>query len=259
MNRGYIDLNADVGEGMASDADLIPLVSSVNIACGAHAGDEATMRAAISLALRHGAAIGAHPGFADRENFGRRELSIRPAAAAGLVIGQARLLSDLAAGLGAAVGHVKLHGALYNMAARDAPLADAIASALAAEVLGRGRSWTLVALAGSVLASIGRERGLRVVGEAFADRTYRSDGALTPRSELGAVIEDSEAAARQALQIATERTVTSADGARVPIDAETICLHGDRPSAAAFARRVREVFAGAGIAVRPVGQTDSRQ
>jgi UPF0271 protein len=250
MNPAFIDLNADVGEGMASDADLMPLVSSVNIACGAHAGDEATMRQAISLALRHGTAIGAHPGFADRENFGRKEHAIQPAAAAGLVIGQARVLSDLAAELGAAVGHVKLHGALYNMAARDAALADAIVAALAAEVLDRGRSWTLVALAGSVLASIGRERGLRVVGEAFADRSYRRDGTLTPRSEQGAVIGDSKEAARQALQIATLRKVTSADGSDVPIDAGTICIHGDSPSAVAFARRVRGSFAEAGIAVR---------
>jgi UPF0271 protein len=250
MNPGFIDLNADVGEGMASDAELVPLVSSVNIACGAHAGDEATMREAISLALRHGTAIGAHPGFADRENFGRREHRIQPAAAAGLVIGQARVLSDIAAGLGASVGHVKLHGALYNMAARDAALADAIAGALAAEVLDRGRSWTLVALAGSVLASIARERGLRVVGEAFADRTYRRDATLTPRSEAGAVIEDPGAAARQALQIATARRVTSTDGADVPIDAETLCIHGDRPSAVAFALLVRAGLAEAGIAVR---------
>jgi 5-oxoprolinase (ATP-hydrolysing) subunit A len=250
MKPVFIDLNADVGEGMATDKDLMPLVSSVNVACGAHAGDEATMRATIGLALRHGVAIGAHPGFADRENFGRKELSIQPAAAAGLVIGQARLLSDLAAGLGAEVGHVKLHGALYNMAARDEALANAIAAALAAEVLDRGRSWALVALAGSVLASIGRERGLRVVGEAFADRTYRRDGTLTPRSQPGAVIDDPEAAARQALQIATAGSVTSTDGADVTIDAGTICVHGDRPSAVAFAHRVRSSLADAGVAVR---------
>jgi UPF0271 protein len=251
MKPGSIDLNADVGEGMATDDALMPLVSSANIACGAHAGDEAAMRAAIGLAIRHGIAIGAHPGFADRENFGRKELSIQPAAAAGLVIGQARLLSDLAASLGAAVGHVKLHGALYNMAARDAALANAIVSALAAEASDRGRRWTLVALAGSVLASIGRDRGLRVVGEAFADRTYRRDGTLSPRSEQGSVIEDAGAAALQAVQIARDGKATAGDGAEVPIDAETICLHGDRPSAVAFALRVRSSLSVAGVVVRP--------
>jgi UPF0271 protein len=251
MKIGSIDLNADVGEGMASDAELMALVSSVNIACGAHAGDEATMRAAISLAQRNGVSIGAHPGFADRENFGRKELSIQPAAAAGLVIGQARLLSDIAANLGATVSHVKLHGALYNMAARDPVLANTIVDALAAESSERGQPWTLVALAGSVLLSVARERGLRVVGEAFADRTYRRDGMLTPRSEQGSLIEDAAAAARQAVHIARERTVTSRDGAEVPIDAETLCLHGDGPSAVAFAHRVRGGLQAAGIAVRP--------
>jgi UPF0271 protein len=251
MKRGSIDLNADVGEGAGSDDDLVPLVSSVNIACGAHAGDEATMRQTIALALRHGTAIGAHPGFADRENFGRRELSISPAAAAGLVLGQARMLRSMAEGLGAGVGHVKLHGALYNMAARDAALANAIAAALAADSLNSGRNWILVALAGSVLATVARERGLRVVGEAFADRSYRRDGSLTPRTDPGAVIADADVASRQALRIATEGIVRSADGSDVGVDAETICLHGDGPSAVEFARRIRLCLADAGVAVQP--------
>jgi UPF0271 protein len=250
VKRGAIDLNADVGEGFSSDGDLVPLVSSVNIACGAHAGDEATMRQAIALALRHGIAIGAHPGFADRENFGRKELSINPAAAAGLVIGQARMLRDIACALGARVGHVKLHGALYNMAARDAALATAIVAALATEARDSGQEWTLVALAGSLMISIARDQGLRVVGEAFADRSYRTDGSLTPRSEPGSVIGDADVASRQALQIATAGTVTSAAGTQVPVDAETICLHGDRPEAVDFARRIRGGFDAAGIRVR---------
>jgi UPF0271 protein len=244
-----IDLNADVGEGCPSDADLVPLVTSLNIACGAHAGDRDTMRRAVELALRHGAAIGAHPGFADRENFGRRELSVSPAAAAGLVLGQARMLEDVASGLGARVGHVKLHGALYNMASRDAALAHAIASALAADARPSGPPWTLVALAGSVLASAGRDLGLRVVGEAFADRTYRRDGSLTPRTEPGAVIGDADAAAGQALRIARDGSVAAADGAEVRVDAGTICLHGDGPSAVDFARRIRRDLAAAGIRV----------
>jgi UPF0271 protein len=246
VTRGSIDLNADVGEGCASDRDLVPLVTSVNIACGAHAGDRDTMRRSVELALRHGAAIGAHPGFADRENFGRRELSITPAAAAGLVMGQARMLIEVAAELGGRVGHVKLHGALYNMAARDGNLARAVASALAGE---SRPPLVLVALAGSVFASVGRDLGLRVVGEAFADRTYRSDGTLTPRTEPGAVIADADAAARQALRIAREGRVAAADGAEVSVDAGTLCLHGDSPSAVDFARRIRREFAAAGIDV----------
>lgn len=248
--RASIDLNADVGEGSASDADLVPLVSSVNIACGAHAGDLESMRRTVALALRHGAAIGAHPGFADREHFGRRELAIAPSEAAALVLGQARLLQGVAAGLGARVGHVKLHGALYNMAARDPALAEAIAGALAEEGSRTGSPWTLVALAGSVLASIGRASSLRVVGEAFADRSYRRDGTLTPRSEPGAVIDDEDACARQALRIAAEGIVLAADGSAVAVDADTICLHGDSPRAVAFARRIRAELAAAGIAVR---------
>jgi 5-oxoprolinase (ATP-hydrolysing) subunit A len=244
-----IDLNADVGEGFASDADLVPLVTSVNIACGAHAGDRDTMRRAVELALRHGAAVGAHPGFADRENFGRRELSISPAAAAGLVVLQTRMLMEVAEGLGARVGHVKLHGALYNMAARDRELAKAVAAALAEDSRRSGNPLILVALAGSVLASVGRDLGLRVVGEAFADRTYRRDGTLTPRTEPGAVIGDADAAATQALRIARDRSVAAADGAEVKVDAGTICLHGDSPSAVDFARRIRRELAAAGVFV----------
>jgi UPF0271 protein len=250
MSRASIDLNADVGEGAGGDAELIPLVSSVNIACGAHAGDREAMRLAVALALRHGAAIGAHPGFADREHFGRRELPVSPAQAAALVLEQARLLQEVAARLGASVGHVKLHGALYHLAARDAALATAIVEALVEAGRGSGPRWALIALAGSPMVSIGRARGLRVVGEAFADRTYRSDGTLTPRSAPGALVSDEDAAARQAVRIAREGTVLAADGAEVAVDAGTICLHGDGPHAVGFARRIRQGLAAAGIAVR---------
>lgn len=249
MKRASIDLNADVGEGIGADADLIPLVSSVNIACGAHAGDAGTMRQAIGLALASGAAIGAHPGFADRENFGRKELSIHPAAAGALVVGQARMLRQVAAGMGARVGHVKLHGALYNMAARDAVLAEAVVAALAADARASGEPWLLVALAGSAMVPIGRRAGLEVVGEAFADRSYRSDGSLVPRADPGAVIDDPASAARQALQIAMNGTVTGADGSRVAVDAGTICLHGDGPSAVDLARRIRGELDAAGFTV----------
>ncbi len=255
MSRaGTIDLNADVGEGCGSDAELVPLVSSVNIACGAHAGDESSMLGALRLAVRHGAAIGAHPGFADREHFGRREIAVDPEEAAALVTGQARILQALAGRLGAAVGHVKLHGALYNMASRDGALAAAIARALARDAHGPDSGWVLVALAGSALAQEGRRQGLRVLGEAFADRAYRADATLVPRGEPGSVIGDESAAARQALQIAREGSVVARGGEVIPIDADTICIHGDSPGAAGLARGIRREFEAAGIAVRPAGR-----
>jgi len=247
--RTAIDLNADVGEGLAQDAELVPLVSRVNIACGAHAGDAASMRQAVALALRHGVAIGAHPGLADREHFGRREIPVAPGEARALVLEQTRLLGAVASGLGARVGHVKLHGALYNMAARDAELAAAVADAVAELGRGAGAPLELVALAGSALAGAGRARGLRVLGEAFADRAYRRDGALLARSEEGALLGE-EAAALQALRIAAEGAVRASDGTIVPVDAQTICIHGDSPGAAALARRIRRQLEAAGIAVR---------
>ena len=246
-----IDLNADVGEGCPTDAELVPLVSSVNIACGAHAGDAATMREAVALARRHGAAVGAHPGFADRENFGRRETPVTPAEASNLVLAQTRLLDAAAAEGGAVVVHVKLHGALYNQASRDRPLAAAVAAAVASLNVGRARPLVLVALAGSVLLDEARARGLTALGEAFADRAYRADGSLCPRSEAGALITDAAAAARQVMRIAAEGTVVTADGRVVAVAAATVCLHGDSPGAVAFARRIRQDLAAAGIAVRP--------
>jgi UPF0271 protein len=250
--RDSIDLNADVGEGFGTDEELVPLVSSVNIACGGHAGDEATMRATIRLAQAHGAAIGAHPGFADRENFGRVEIQMGPAEAAALVTSQLARLQAVAASLGARVGHVKLHGALYNMAARDLQLAAAIAAAL---VLHRDRSGgplVLYALAGSGLVAEARLAGLKVLGEGFADRAYRNDGSLQPRSEPGALIEDPGETAEQALLFASAKAVRSRDGASIAVDADTLCLHGDSPAAVLSARAIRQCLESAGIKVRPV-------
>jgi UPF0271 protein len=208
------------------------------------------MRQALDIARRHGAAVGAHPGFADPGHFGRRELPVSPAQAAQLVLGQARLLDEMAAGLGLQVVHVKLHGALYNMAARDPALGAAIVAAIARERRSGPPRWKLVTLAGSPLEALGRAAGLRVIAEAFADRTYAADGALTPRSEDGALIADEDAAVRQALRIAAEGSVVATDGSVVPVRADTLCLHGDGPRAVAFARRIRAEFARAGIAVR---------
>ena len=238
-----IDLNADVGEGCGFDAGLVPLVTSVNIACGAHAGDAATMREAVTLALESRAAIGAHPGFEDREHFGRREIAVSPGQAARLVVSQLERLQGVAASLGARVVHVKLHGALYNMASRDRALASAVVEAL------QGRDLFLFALAGSVLASEGRHAGLKVVAEAFADRAYLSDGSLAPRSLPGSVIEEEGRAAEQAVSIAREGCVRCRDGARVTVDAQTLCIHGDKPGCVAFARRIRRELQSAGIGV----------
>jgi UPF0271 protein len=245
--RGPIDLNADVGEGFGTDAELIALVSSVNIACGAHAGDPQTMRRTIECALRHKVAIGAHPGFADRENFGRKEIALAPGEAGKLVVEQLAALQGIAAEVGARVGHVKLHGALYNMASRDGALAAEVADALRKS----GADCMLVCLSGSRLVSAARAMGLRVAQEAFADRLYLSDGSLAPRSEKGSVISDEAAAVRQAVGIASEGKVTAADGTEVPVKADTLCIHGDNPGAVFFATRIRAGLAAAGI---PVGR-----
>lgn len=251
MNRrSSIDLNADVGEGCGHDAELVPLVSSVNIACGAHAGDLETMRLTTELALRHGAAIGAHPGFADRANFGRREMPVTPADAAALVVKQVLALGQVASALGARLRHVKLHGALYNMASRDRDLARAVAAALRDASAASGSAWVLVALAGSELAAAGRALGMRVAREAFADRAYTPDGMLAPRSVEGSVIADEEIAAGQVSRLAREGTVLATDGSEIRVDADTICIHGDSPRSASLARRIRERLAADGIAVR---------
>ena len=238
-----IDLNCDLGEGAGHDAELMPLITSANIACGAHAGDVATMRATISLANKHGVAIGAHPGFADRENFGRRELAMTPAEVRALIIGQVEALR----GLGP-VRHVKAHGALYNLTARDAALAGTVAAAVQAVDPGL----ILFALAGSELERAARKIGLRVAREVFADRTYQRDGSLTPRSQPDALIHDEDAAVAQVLRMVSEGAVRATDGTDVPIAADTVCLHGDGPHAVVFARRLNTALRDAGIELREV-------
>ncbi len=244
-----IDLNCDLGEGAGHDAELMPLVTSANIACGAHAGDEATMRATVALAAQHGVAIGAHPGFADREHFGRRELPVTPEDVFQSVLAQIRALQGIAHAAGARVRHVKLHGALYNLAAREAAIAEAAAYA----VRDAGPELVWFALAGSAHVAAGRECGLTVANEVFADRTYQADGSLTPRSRADALIADEDAAVAQVLRIVREGKVRATNGADVAIAADTVCLHGDGAHAVAFARRLRAELATAGIAVRTLG------
>lgn len=242
-----VDLNADVGEG-CDDAALLSLVSSVNVACGGHAGDRRTMEETIEAAHRLGLSIGAHPGYPDRANFGRRELDLSLEDVTLLVVLQTRALAEAAATRGARVSHVKPHGALYNQAARDPRLADAIAAGVR-EV---DPSLRLVGLAGSALIEAGRRAGLETVAEAFADRRYRADGSLAPRSVAGAVIVDPHLAAAQALAIVRGDPIATLDGAWITLAADTICLHGDTPGALAIAREVRAALGIAGIEIRAI-------
>jgi len=241
-----IDLNCDLGEGAGQDEALMPFISSANIACGEHAGDAGVMRATVRLARRHGAAIGAHPGFADRECFGRRELSLPPQEIVTLVRGQLERLREIASAEGAVVTYVKPHGALYNMAARDAVVADAIAEAVA----GVDAGWWLYGLAGGELLAAGRARGLRVAAEVFADRTYQADGTLTPRNRADALIEDAAAAVAQVLRMIRDGRVRATNGEDVRIQADTVCLHGDGAGAMDFARGVRAALEREGVRVR---------
>jgi UPF0271 protein len=240
-----VDLNADVGEGVGDDAALMPFLSSANIACGYHAGNAAVMRNAIAFAQRHHVAVGAHPGFQDRKFFGRRELTMTAAEVERLVTRQIRTLAEAAAEKGVPVTHVKPHGALYNMAARDAGLAAAIARSVAAV----DSALLLFGLAGSSLIGEGRKAGLRTVSEVFADRGYRADGSLVPRTEPGAVLDDSDLVVSRALAMVREGAVSAVDGTRVPLEVETICIHGDTPGAVDFARRLRAALDAAGVEI----------
>ncbi|MFA6961651.1 MAG: 5-oxoprolinase subunit PxpA [Opitutaceae bacterium] len=245
-----IDLNCDLGEGVGDDEALMPLITSANIACGAHAGNEAVMRATVRLARRHGVAVGAHPGFVDREHFGRRELVLSAAEITTLVRAQVEALQMIAKDEGVLITHVKPHGALYNLAARDAGAAEAIAEAVA----GVDANLWLYGLAGSELIKRGRARGLRVASEVFADRTYQADGALTDRSRTDALIKDEAAAIAQVLGMIREGRVRTIDGTEVAIVADTICLHGDAAGAVEFARGVRAALDREGVRlVNPAG------
>jgi UPF0271 protein len=246
-----IDLNGDVGESFGAyqighDEALVPILTSANVACGFHAGDPGVMRATVALAREHGTAVGAHPGFPDLAGFGRREIKMTPREVEDLVAYQIGALAAIAAAQSVRLAHVKPHGALYNMAARDADLAEAIARAVAAV----DRSLMLFGLPGSKSIEAARRHGVRAVREAFADRAYRADGSLMPRSEPGAVIDDEETVVSRAVSIVRERVVVAADGTRVPLDVETICVHGDTPGAAVLASRIRKALSDAGIQVK---------
>lgn len=241
-----IDFNCDLGEGCGDDAAIVPWISSASIACGAHAGDEDTMRATLRLCREHGVAAGAHPGFEDRTGFGRREFSLDSQALHALVASQLSRLSILAREEGVQLAHVKPHGALYNASANDSVVADALAVAVRAFDPGL----LLYGLAGSESIAAAEAAGLRAVPEAFAERAYDADGRLALRGTRGAVLETLDEAVAQVLRLVRDGTVIARDGSTLRVDARTICLHGDRPDAAAFARALREALQAEGVIVQ---------
>ena len=250
-----LDLNADVGETWSGgpagqDRALMPHITSASVACGYHAGDPAMMRATIELAREHGVAVGAHPGFPDPEGFGRRELQFSPRDVEDFVAYQVGALAAIAAAQGVRLQHVKPHGALFNMAVRDAALADAIARAAAVI----DRSLILFGLPGSEIVAAGARAGLRTASEGFSDRAYHPDGTLVPRHQAGALIDDPETVVRRVVRMAREQVVDAIDGSRVSLVVDTICVHGDTPGAADLAARVRAALSEAGIEVKAIGQ-----
>jgi UPF0271 protein len=240
-----IDFNADLGEGCASDRALLQLVSSANIACGFHAGDAATMLQSVRWAQEFGVAIGAHPSFPDRENFGRTAMQLPAETVYAQVVYQVGALKALAESEGAKLVHVKPHGMLYNQSARDPLLADAIARAVKAVDAGL----ILVGLANSVSIEVAKRVGLKTRQEVFADRSYQADGALVPRGQPGAMIDSEDRAIAQTLAMVQQGRVQSVDGQWVALQAESVCLHGDGEHALNFARRLHQAFASENITV----------
>ncbi len=240
-----VDLNADLGEGSASERELLALVSSANIACGFHAGDPGSMTASILAAKEAGVAVGAHPSLADRENFGRREMAVTPTEVFALVAYQVGAFQAIANSLGMRPNHVKPHGALYQMAVRDTALAEAVTHA----VLAVDRSLLLFAPAGSALARAAEAIELRVAREVFADRNYLPDGSLVPRTRSDALLHDAKEAGDRVLRMLRENVVRAVDGSDVALEVDTICLHGDKPEAVAFAQTLRAQLRDAGVKV----------
>lgn len=248
-----IDLNADCGEGygrwsLGDDAALLPLVSSANLACGFHAGDPDLLRASVDLCRKHEVAVGAQPSLPDRQGFGRREMQVSANEVYALVLYQIGAVAAFCRAAGVPLHHVKPHGALYNMVARDPPLAQAAAAA----VHDFDRRLILYGLAGSALTAAGQAAGLAVAHEAFVDRRYRGDGSLVSRGEPGAVIRQLDAAIAQALAIVDQGRVRAIDGSELRLRADTLCIHGDHPTAVEFAARLRAELLSRGIEIGPV-------
>jgi UPF0271 protein len=253
-----IDLNSDVGESFGAysiglDEEMIPLISSANIACGFHGGDPGVMKKTIALAQEHGVALGAHPGFPDLLGFGRRKIDATLEEIRNYVIYQIGALQAFATIQKMRLQHVKAHGALYNMAERDPHIWEAIARVIA----GLDGELILVAIAGPMreeIKEIGRRYGIRIAFEFFADRAYNRDGFLVSRREPGAVIHDHRQAAERVLKMVTEKRITAIDGAEIEVIADTICVHGDNPAAVRLAKQIRESLVAAGVEITPMGK-----
>ncbi len=243
-----VDLNADVGEGVgtAGDVELLDVVTSASVACGAHAGDDTTMRRTVEAAAQRGVVVGAHPSYPDREGFGRRAMELTPAQVTDEVVSQVTVLDTIARELGTRVRYVKPHGALYHRMADDESCARAVVKALIA--LG---DLALLAPAGSDAIDVARAMGVRVATEAFADRAYEPDGGLASRSLPGAVLDDADQVACRAVGIVVDHAVTAVDGSTLRLRASSICVHGDTPGATELARRVRAALEDAGVTLIP--------
>lgn len=249
-----IDLNCDLGEGNklslpASDAEIMPLITSANIACGFHASNPLLMEQTVRLAIRHGVAVGAHPSYPDQQSFGRSEMTIHPEELRADLIYQIGALTAICRSLGVALHHVKVHGALYNRAAVDGETARTVAAAI--------RDITpeayMVCLAGSQMTAAARELGVRFVEEVFADRAYAPDGTLVPRSCEGSVLHDPLLVAERLVRMVREKCVAAVDGSIVPLSFQTVCVHGDTPGSAALIRKIRRRLTVAGIRIAASG------
>lgn len=238
-----LDLNCDMGESfgawkMGNDREIMPYISSANIACGYHGGDAGVMRETVACALEHGVALGAHPGLPDLQGFGRRFMQISEQEAYDITVAQIGTLAAVAASQGARLNHVKAHGMLYNMAVKDRSLAKGIARA----VHDVDKTLIFFGLPGSYLLEEGQALGLRTAGEVFGDRSYQPDGSLTPRNKPGAMITDVDQSIEQVLRMVKESIVIAQDGSEVPVKADTLCLHGDQPDAIEFAKAIRKAL-----------------
>lgn len=244
-----IDINCDLGEGFSNDAALMPFICSANIACGFHAGDITTMQKTIALCFEHGVAIGAHPGFNDKANFGRKNILLTDAQLYNLIAKQVELLQNICAKEGVVLHHVKPHGALYNMAASNTTMSAIIAKAIKAI----NSSLIVYGLSNSYLISEPQAVGLLTAAEVFADRTYQSNGILTPRSEPNAMLTNTADALKQVVQMVQHQTVTATNGSTIPIKAQTICIHGDGEHALDFAKAINKSMKENNIQLKPFG------
>lgn len=248
-----IDFNCDLGEladGGELDAAVLPEITSANVACGFHAGGPAEMERIVAMAKLCGCAVGAHPGFPDREHFGRTEMTVTPAQAKGYVMYQIGALTAFCRAADVRMSHVKPHGALYNMAARDYALAEAICEGIASV----DPTLILLGLSGSLMREAAQRAGIAFASEVFADRAYMPDGSLVPRNRPGAVITDMDAIARRVVRMVREGTAEAIDGTIVPIRADSVCLHGDNPGAAEFAAKIRAALEREGIVLAPLSE-----